>query len=299
MLDEAWYRQIIEESVPGLRVETCKLYLGGWDSVALEVNDTLIFRFPRPNRPEVEAQLEIERALLPELAKVLPLPIPQFIYAGDGPGGSGRRFVGYRKIDGVELRGDVLASAQPAALACQLAEFLSRLHGFPVEQAIQAGLPAVSADDWRSQYVELYRRASERVFPLLSVPARAQQAALWESYLDTDAYFRFRPALIHRDLSSDHILYDAARGALAGIIDWGDAGIGDPALDFVGLLGDYGQAFAEATLAAYLGERDAAFWQRVRFYEAAAPVHEMLFGLRVVDEAHIRRGLEQLRSLAP
>jgi aminoglycoside 2''-phosphotransferase len=297
-MDETWYRQIIEDSVPGLRVETCKLHLSGWDSVALEVNDALIFRFPRPNRPDVEAQLEKERALLPELAKTLPLPIPQFEYVGDGPSGSGRQFVGYCKIDGVELRGDALAKAHQETLARQLAEFLSCLHGFPVEQAIQSGLPAASADDWRRQYEELYQRVSDSVFPLLEESIRAQHMALWEGFLSNDDHFVFQPALIHRDLGSDHILYNSARGALAGIIDWGDMGIGDPAFDFVGLLGDYGREFAEAALAAYQGERDATFWQRMRFYEAIVPVYEVLFGLRLGDETHIRHGLERLRSLA-
>ncbi len=294
-MDEGWYRQVIEVSVPRLRVETCKLHLSGWDSVALEVNDALIFRFPRPNRPDVEEQLEKERALLPELANVLPLPIPQFAYIGDAPSGSGRRFVGYRKIDGVELRGDDLTMIEIEPIAHQLAEFLSRLHAFPVERAVQLGLPAVSAADWRRQYEGLYRRVSERIFQLLEEPVRTQNAALWEGFLSNDDYFTFRPALIHRDLSSDHILYDAARGVIVGIIDWGDASIGDPAFDFVGLLGDYGPAFAEATLAHYEGEHDTTFWQRMRFYAAIAPVHEVLFGLKHGDETHIRRGLAMIK----
>ncbi|HEY7358066.1 MAG TPA: phosphotransferase [Ktedonobacterales bacterium] len=298
-MDAALYRQMLEASVPGLRVETCRLHLSGWDSVALEVNDTLIFRFPRPNRPEVEEQLEIERALLPELAKALPLPIPQFLYVGDGPPGSGRRFVGYRKIDGVELRGGDLAAAQPERVARQLAEFLSCLHTFPVERAVQLKVPGGSADDWRREYQALYQRVGDGVLPLLEAPVQAKAAALWERFLTDEAHFAFRPALIHRDLSSDHILYDAASGVLAGIIDWGDVCIGDPAMDFVGLLSEYGREFAEATLAVYRGERDATFWQRMNFYLKVVPFHEVLFGARQSDEAHIRRGVQGIkRALA-
>ncbi|HEY7357567.1 MAG TPA: phosphotransferase [Ktedonobacterales bacterium] len=291
-MDAAFYQQMLEASVPGLRVETCKLHLSGWDSVALEVNDALIFRFPRPNRPDVEAQYEVERALLPELVQALPLPVPQFLYVGDGPPGSGRRFVGYRKIAGVELRAGDLAAAQPERVARQLAEFLSCLHTFPVERAAQLNVPGESADDWRREYQTLYRRVCDAVLPLLEAPARAQAVALWERFLTDDAHFAFRPALIHRDLSSDHILYDAASGALAGIIDWGDVFIGDPAMDFVGLLGEYGRAFAEATLAGYRGEQDATFWQRMNFYLKVVPFHEVLFGARQGDEAHIRRGVQ-------
>ncbi len=295
-MDVTFYREILEASVPGLRVEQCKLHLGGWDSVALEVNDALIFRFPRPNRPDVEAQLEKERALLPELALALPLPIPVFDSIGDAPAGSGRRFVGYRKINGVELRGAVLAAADLEQIARQLAEFLSCLHAFPVARAIQLGLPATSAEDWRSRYQALYQEVAERIWPLLGAEERAAGAALWEGFLQRDEHFSFCPVLIHADLSSDHILYDAGRGTLAGIIDWGDARIGDPALDFVGLLSDYGLAFTERTLAAYRGEPDTTFWERVRFYQAIVPFYEVLYGFAEDSEEHIQRGLELTRQ---
>jgi aminoglycoside 2''-phosphotransferase len=295
-MDEAFYRQVIEASVRGLRVETCRLYTNGWDSVALEVNDALIFRFPRPNRPDVEAQLEKEMKLLPELAKALPLAIPQFVYAGDGAPGSGRRFVGYCKIAGVELRGGDLASAQPEVLARQLAEFLSCLHKFPVERAMQLGLSAVSAADWRRQYEELYERVRAGVLPLLGVAARARAAALWESFLQNDAHFAFRPALIHRDLNSDHILYDAGRGVITGIIDWGDVSIGDAAMDFADLFASYGAEFVELIFASYDPERDGTFWERVEFYAVVMPFHEVLFGLGEGDEARIRSGAQGIEE---
>jgi aminoglycoside 2''-phosphotransferase len=296
-MDVHGYKEIIETSFPGLRVETCRLHVNGWDSVALEVNGALIFRFPRPNRPDVEAQLEKERALLPELAKALPLPIPQFEYVGDGPSGSGRRFVGYRKIDGVELRASDLATAQAERIAQQLGEFLSCLHRFPVEQAVRLGLRDVSADDWRRHYQELYKRVRERVFPLLGEPAQARAAALWEGFLTADAHFGFRPVLIHRDLNSDHILYDPGRGTLVGIIDWGDVSIGDPAMDFADLFASYGRNFVEMVLARYEPERDATFWERVSFYASVMPFYEVLFGLEEGDEAHIRHGMKGIEQI--
>jgi hypothetical protein len=92
------------------------------------------------------------------------------------------------------------------------------------------------------------------------------------------------------------ILYDAVRGALAGIIDWGDAWIGDPALDFVGLLSEYGREFTEATLAGYRGEQDATFWQRMYFYLSVVPFHEVLYGVMEGDEARIRQGVKGIEQ---
>jgi aminoglycoside 2''-phosphotransferase len=119
-------------------------------------------------------------------------------------------------------------------------------------------------------------------------------ATLWEGFLTDDAHFRFRPGLIHRDLTGEHILCDPTRGLITGIIDWGDATIGDPALDFVGLLWDAGRDFTEAVLAGYQGQVDETFWDRMAFYAELAPVYEIRFGLVTADEAHLNAGLESL-----
>ena len=46
------------------------------------------------------------------------------------------------------------------------------------------------------------------------------------------------PVLIHGDLGAEHIFVDAGR--ITGVIDWGDAAIGDPGLDHGRLLRDFG-----------------------------------------------------------
>ena len=47
-----------------------------------------------------------------------------------------------------------------------------------------------------------------------------------------------RRALIHGDLGAEHVFVDDGR--ISGVIDWGDAAIGDPALDHGRLLRDFG-----------------------------------------------------------
>src|SRR6266566_401550 len=56
-----------------------------------------------------------------------------------------------------------------------------------------------------------------------------------EDFLNDEAIFAFQPVLIHCDLACEHIFCDPVHGVLTGVIDWGNATIGDPALDFVGL----------------------------------------------------------------
>lgn len=68
-------------------------------------------------------------------------------------------------------------------------------------------------------------------------------------------------SFIHNDICPDHLLVDQDTGRLTGLIDFTDAMVGDPVLDFVGLIGICGRAFIEQVLASYdrpLGEAFAA-----------------------------------------
>ncbi|MCI0437912.1 MAG: phosphotransferase, partial [Chloroflexi bacterium] len=114
----------IQDGFPEIEIRAATPMLDGWDSVVLDINGEYIFRFPR--RPDVEAQLEKEIALLPELAKTLPLAVPRFEFFGRG-GPEGLRFVGYRKIKGVPLEAEVAQSHRRPQLVRQLARFLTAL----------------------------------------------------------------------------------------------------------------------------------------------------------------------------
>lgn len=57
--------------------------------------------------------------------------------------------------------------------------------------------------------------------------------------------------LAHADLGAEHIL--EKDGTLMGVIDWSDAAITDPTLDFARLYRDFGPAFLADALNAYGG----------------------------------------------
>ncbi|HST88282.1 MAG TPA: phosphotransferase [Ktedonobacterales bacterium] len=284
---------------PDLPIQRYMVFTNGWDSLALALDDTWLVRFAR--RPDVEAQLVVESHLLPALAPALPAPIPHFELIGD-LGARGLTFAGYRLLPGVPLPATLAATPNHIpALARQIAAFLGALHAFPLERAAAAVAPLALPSEGAGagphrHYADLYEYVRARVFPLLDAPTQARAAAFWEPFLADDAYFAFRPALIHADLAGEHILCDPATGALTGIIDWGDARAGDPALDFTGLLRDAGPAFAEAALAAYPGPVDPAFRRRMDFYARLIPYHEVRFGLDTHQLDHLARGLAAIRA---
>ena len=295
------YRQIIAACFPALTISSCAIHSQGWDSVAVMVNDQLIFRFAK--RRDVEPQYAIEDRLLPALARELSIEneelsmssrrsIPDVAFFWPGGAAYPGIFIGHHLIEGVQLTAAHLTPEHVDLIARQLGEFLSALHRFPVEQATRLGVSGGDQAAWQQRYQEQFEQIQSRVLPLLAQAARVRFVRDWQAFLNDSA--RFSTTLLHRDLASEHILYNAARGTISGIIDWGDTAIGDPAIDFAGLLADYGEDFMERVLAHYQGPADASFRQRTRFYLSAMPINTLLFGLDTAQAQYVRAGLAEL-----
>jgi aminoglycoside 2''-phosphotransferase len=231
---------MLRANQPDEAVERVEVITRGWDSLALLVNGHWLLR---------------EARLLPVVtAAVAPARVPAFTITRLG--GPRPAVVGYEAIQGAPLAPESLAGTEAGAesIAHEVAKFLTALHSIPVEQAIGAGLADASADEWRAEYAAFRAWSRAHAAPLLSADARAQLERLWAGYLDEPEHFRFQPVLIHRDLGIEHVLLEPG-GRLAGVIDWGDAAIGDPAIDFAGLLGGLGEAFARQVIARWTGLR--------------------------------------------
>jgi aminoglycoside 2''-phosphotransferase len=284
------YRQIIAACFPELAIDSCAIHSEGWDSLAVAVNDALIFRFPK--RRDVEPQYQIERRLLPALAGALPIRIPDVAFFWPGGPAHPSIFIGHHLIEGAQLTAAHLTPNHVDDIAREIGEFLAALHRFPVAQATQLGVLAGEAGAWRLRYQQQYEQIQSRVLPLLDQAAQARIMRDWRSFLNDDT--RFPTTLIHHDLADEHILYDAARGTISGIIDWGDTAIGDPAIDFTGLLAVGGEGFVAGVLSHYQRAVDDSFRQRMRFYLRAMPINTLLFGLSSGQEQLVREGLAKI-----
>ena len=84
-------------------------------------------------------------------------------------------------------------------------------------------------------------------------------------------------------------------GDLAGVIDWGDVEVGDPAFDLAWVLHAM-PATGERVLGAYGGAPDDRFFVRARFAFLLMPWHEVRYGVRTGQEAFVRSGMEGVRS---
>ncbi len=231
----------------------------GYDFEVAIVDDDWVFRFPR--RAGVEEALEVELVLLPALAPALPVDVPSFEHISRKP-----LFVGYRLI-----RGEPLVDEDAEGVRA----FLEALHAVD-----PSGLP-LERLDWVEAYRVQCAEFERLVLPLVDTDLRPQAKRLFG---DTETLMDFEPVLLHADLGPEHLL--VRDGRLAGVIDWGDARLGDPALDYSWLLNG---PFADWDV-------DPDLRRRARFYHRLGPWYEAHYGLFTNQPAHTERGLAGIRD---
>jgi aminoglycoside 2''-phosphotransferase len=134
---------------------------------------------------------------------------------------------------------------------------------FPYDFLICALVSGLSADDARAPYSpDLTSDLGRALTRIHSVPVdRAREAGLREP--DWDNYDGV-PVFLHLDFRGNNILVNPQSGRLTGVIDWGNAAIGDPALDFMWLVIWRDWPFAAAVLKSYALPFDADFVERVK-----------------------------------
>jgi aminoglycoside phosphotransferase (APT) family kinase protein len=175
----------------------------------------------------------------------------------------------------------------------RLGRFVRDLHAV-APQAV--GWRSRSPGAFRSDLHAEVRTFRERVSPLLSPVERGVADAMFAAFVNDHWNFRFTTAVVHGDLGPEHVLV-TPDGDLSGVVDWGDAEVGDPALDLWWVAGHPG--FGERMLAAYGGAPDARFCVRAEFYFRLAPWHQVTYGLDTGQVDFVQSGLDAVRELLP
>jgi aminoglycoside 2''-phosphotransferase len=159
---------------------------------------------------------------------------------------------------------------------------LRELHGVPWQDGSVAA--------WREYYERLWADVTSEVLPVLDAALRAALVRAYRRFLDGD--WDFTPVLVHRDLAPEHILV-GDDGRIVGLIDFEDATVGDPAIDFAGLLPILGPTRIETLIADY--DRPISR-DRLRCYWWLVPVHDLRHGLATGDQAIIDAAIAELRQ---
>ncbi|MDQ7861451.1 phosphotransferase [Peribacillus frigoritolerans] len=198
----------------------------GFDNTVIQINGQFVFRFPR--RPIAVTLIQVENQLLPSIAGTFPLAIPEPIFFGKPSTLYPYPFTGYKMVKGhLPVEG---TKANKVESAKRFARFLKVLHSFPVERAMRLGVQP----DGMMRLDVPYRKKSlmENVSNLIKL-GYFEQAHAVKDFVETlgELDVQHPISLVHGDIHIRNILLDD-EGVLAGVIDWGDVHIGNPAIDF-------------------------------------------------------------------
>lgn len=273
------------------------VYLGeGWDSVVFEVNRRWIFRFPK--RAAVERSHDVERALLPRLGGKLPLPIPCPSRDGRPAPGFPFRFMGYERLEGTAGILLPLDAVDLDECGRQFGEFLTALHAFPLDEARSLGVPNGELDGRFASRREKVESRLHEFVDMLSPSLRRRARRFLDAPLPTSS--AGEPCLVHDDLCDGHVLVDTASRRVAGVIDWGDLSVGDPASDFAGLWQWLGEPLVERVLRSYRGpDVDRDVLARVRASATFVGFSTLWYGVRGGRPEFVASGLRSLDHSLP
>jgi aminoglycoside 2''-phosphotransferase len=268
--NDMYWHEKIHEIMPDLEVHDVVLHQEGLVNDVLIVNDQWVFRFTHTEWGR--ELMRLEERLMRFIAPRVSLGVPHPEKCSNG-------VLVYQHLDGDTFLRETWAGADDVkqqSLADQLGRFLYELHHLPTDN-LDWEIPLTLAPVTRETWLDIYDRFVEKVQPLL-LPHQIEWADnLFEAALDSPDFFEFEPVLIHGDLSPYHILYSRERNILTAVIDFGMAGLGDPATDLGSLIHCYGEKLVTKFLEKYPDLPHLL--SRARFYAQAMEIQWVLLGV--------------------
>jgi aminoglycoside phosphotransferase (APT) family kinase protein len=220
-LDTSEFRSLITSVFPELTASVFKLAARGWDSLAVDVDDTLIFKFPR--NLGAERALVKEAALLGIVRPSLSMAVPD-MRIHDGP----PIFSSHAKLEGEHLIAedyDALGESDRQRLAEDLARFYAELHVLDADRIRSAG--AGTIQPWQSP-----ETVRIKALPLLPPEIKSFAQAIISDFeaLPPDPYGNIYGFF---DGHGWNMAFDHAQRRLNGIYDFADSGFGPLHQEFI------------------------------------------------------------------
>lgn len=267
--------QKISREFPRLVWSKSQYVTGGWDNHILILDDRIVFRFPRTRRNAPQLRKEI--ALTRYLRKRLSVSIPNYRYIA-----AKSAFAGYPKIFGglpkpSSYRGK-RNEGRRKGFTQAFAQFLSELHATNLERASAIGVRKPNLKAYDRKFT---RDLKTTLYPRLT-KTEVEKIEQHRAQLKEAQSLPRKDVLIHSDLGLGNVLVNES-GDLAGILDFGDCQIGDPAKDFPELWFG-GKALVDETYRRYTGPKDPGFLDRSRLYFKGQPIGWMLWRLQAEQQ---------------
>ncbi len=219
-IDAALVRSLLQAQHPDLADLPLRATDSGWDNAMFRLDDALAVRLPR--RVATTKLIEHEQKWLPQLAPLLPIPVPAPLRIGQPAENFPARWsivpwLNGRNADLCEPRADQ---------AERLAAFLCALHRPAPADAPFNPWRGVPLRERAEQIAERIRRLEQHTTLLNDDVVRIYHEAM-------SAPIDVTPTWLHGDLHGGNLLVDD--GVISGVIDWGDMTSGDRATDLATL----------------------------------------------------------------
>ena len=224
---------------------------GGFDHRSFRLGDDLVVRIP--SAPWYVPQVAKEQEWLPVLGAELPLPIPRIVGVGEPSARFPFPWSVYGWIPGETA--ETAAIVEEVRFADDLAAFLIALRGIEASDGPGPGAHCAYRGAPVSQWDDEVRALLPRIG---DARERARASAIWRDA--TAEPHGGAPVWFHGDVARANLL--VRDGRLSAVIDFGCAGVGDPACDTVIAWTTFSGASRRAFVRAY--DVDDATWARGR-----------------------------------
>lgn len=281
----------MQELLPGLKPEQIERNQEGLVNDVYIVARRRVFRFPKT---------ESGRDLLPEEDRMLrlaqahsELKLPVFDILE-------RDVASYPYLEGTPLLHDDLYRMPPPArqgIAEALGRFLHSLHSLPTSELDAHNIPPSVTNRTREDWLRLQADVERLIVPLLMSDGREWVRRLFAPLQRDLDFMRARPRFVNGDLGPYHLLFDSPRHKLTGVLDFGTAGRGDPAVDIACLINNYGESFVHLMRPAYPALPELI--ERARFWAGTLELQWVLGGLRTDDPSWFTVHLGRARDIRP
>jgi aminoglycoside phosphotransferase (APT) family kinase protein len=210
----------------------------GTDNAIWRLGDDLVVRLPRIRW--ASQQPDLEALWLPRLAPSLPIEVPTPIAVGEPGEGYPFRWAVHSWIEGEAAAPERMSD--PVQFALDLAGVVRKLQAVSTADAPAATNRARPLAEYDQETRGFIAYASDLIDSAAAV-------AVWEEALDAPPHSA-SPVWVQGDLEGNCLV---SKGRLHGIVDWGSACAGDPAVDVQVV---WSPLFSDASREVFLGSLD-------------------------------------------
>ncbi|MFB4212486.1 phosphotransferase family protein [Shouchella sp. JSM 1781072] len=269
-MNEHLWKQTLQQLDSSLKINVLTVNDTGWDHTIVTVNNDTVFRFPKQS--DRQALLHKEWSFVRAIQRTNTiLPVPKLSPVYDD---AILIALTYPLINGTPLRKVENITTLSQEDCRKLGHFLSAIHG--IHPSDLEGFERLHTLTFWS---DLYSSLQAEVYPFLNVDLTMHIDDVFQSFLrHSHTYLDGQTVPIHGDLTTSNMIYNVGNKKLAGIIDFTDAQLGDPAFDFAGLYWTYGSDIVKQVLSHYQTtlSKEAMLYRIEHFYGLQPLFHQLL-----------------------